>query len=65
MNIDMLNPTKEKILGARLSIDGNNSKQVEIIRKTSNSWKEQMRVRQLSRYESCMALNITIWKGLD
>lgn len=63
MNIDMLNPDEaRKMLGAYLTIDGNNDIKVRVMRKKAELWREWVQVGYLSRYMAWILINTTIWK---
>ena len=53
------------MLGVYLAVNGNNSKQVEVMQQTAEEWCEKMRAGQFSRHESWTSLNTTIWKSLE
>lgn len=66
VDIDMLRADEARnILGFYLAVDGNNKKQVEVMRKKAEDWRENMRVGQLLRHDSWSALNTNIRKTME
>ena len=62
----LLKPTEaQKMLGVWLAPDGNNDKQVEVMRAITTKWAEKARTGFMNRHDMWQALTMTVMKKLE